>query len=74
MGESPRGRQESGRRPRAEKGGEHSHRNDDRRRHAARGAETSSGGWQVASAGDVQVGGALRWERRWGAGENERGL
>ena len=45
-----------------------------RRRHAPRGAETSGGGRRVAGAGDVQVGGDLRRERMWGAGENERGL
>ena len=28
----------------------------------------------MAGAGDVQVGGALHQERRWGAGANERAL
>ena len=28
----------------------------------------------MAGAGDVQVGGASHWERRWGAGVNERDL
>ena len=39
-------------------------------RHAARGTETSDGGWRVAGVGDVQVGGASHWERRWGEGAN----
>ena len=37
------------------------------------GAETRCGGWRVAGAGDVQVDGALRWERRWGVGSSDRG-
>ena len=44
-----------------------------RRRHAAQGAETSGGGLHVEGVGDVQVDGALFQERRWGAGERERG-
>ena len=47
--------------------------NGDRRRHAGRGAGTSGRGWQVAGAGDAQVGGVFHQERRWGAGEM-RGL
>ena len=48
--------------------------NGDRRRHAARGAYTSGGGWQVAGAGNVQVGGTSRKERMWKSGTNrERG-
>ena len=43
--------------------------NGGRRRHAARGIETSYGGWWVAGVGDVQVGGAYHWERRWVEGE-----
>ena len=42
----------------------------DRYRHTAQGAETSGGGWWVSGAGDVQVGGAVIQESRWGAGAN----
>ena len=45
--------------------------NDSRCRHAARDADTSGGGWRLAGASDVQVGGALRRERKWGAGVTE---
>ena len=38
-------------------------------RHALRGTGTSDRGWQVAGAGDAQLGGASHRERRWGAGE-----
>ena len=44
--------------------------NGDRRRHLSWGADMISGGWRVAGEGDIQVGGALRQERRWGAVEN----
>ena len=40
------------------------------RRHAARGAHMSSGGWCVAGVRHIQVGGASRWERSWGTGAN----
>ena len=36
-------------------------------------AETRDIGWRVVGVGDVQVDGALFRERRWGAGERERG-
>ena len=42
--------------------------NGGRRRHAVQGAETSCGGLQVVVAGDVQVGGSSRQERKWGKG------
>ena len=48
--------------------------NGGRRRHVAQGAGTSSGGWQMASAGDVQVGDASHQKLRWGAGVNKRAL
>ena len=44
--------------------------NGGRRRYAVQCADTSKGGWRVAGAGDVQVGGALYRERSWGAGTN----
>ena len=47
-------------------------RNGSRHRHAVQGAGMSGRGWRVVGAGDVQVGGALHWERRRGAGEIER--
>ena len=47
--------------------------NGGRRRHTERGAGTSGGGWRVAGAGDVQVGGVSHQERRWGAGEEREG-
>ena len=34
--------------------------------------ETSGGGWQVVSVGDVQVEGVPLRERRWGDGSTER--
>ena len=34
------------------------------------GRALEAGGGRAAGAGDVQVGGASHWERRWGAGEN----
>ena len=37
-----------------------------------RGAQTSVGGWGVAGAGGIKVGGASLQERRWGAVANER--
>ena len=73
-GEPPRGQQGSVRSPRLAKGEDHSHRNCSRRRHTARGAKTSGGGEQVTGAGNVQVSGASRRERRWVEGKNERGL
>ena len=48
------------------------HGNGVRRRHAARGAGTSGGGWWGGGDDNDQVGGALQWERRWGAGETRR--
>ena len=42
-------------------------------RHAALGAETSSGGWWLVGAGNVQVDDASCRERRWGAVAKERG-
>ena len=45
--------------------------NGSRRRHMMQGSGTSSGGWRVAGAVDVQVDGALLWERRWLSGENQ---
>ena len=41
-----------------------------RLRYMAWGVDTSGRGWRVAGAGDIQVVGALRRERRWGAGAN----
>ena len=41
--------------------------NGGRCRHAAWGAYMSDGGWLVAGAGNFQVGGSSRQERRWGA-------
>ena len=38
------------------------------------GWQVAGGRWQVAGMGDVQVGGALQWERRWGAGEKREGF
>ena len=46
--------------------------NSKRRRHAAWGAETSSGGWRVTGVGNVQVDGVPRQERRWGVRVLER--
>ena len=43
-----------------------------RRRHAARGSDTSDGGWRLVRANDVHVDGVLRQERRWGAVSIER--
>ena len=54
MGKHPRGQQGTGRRPRSTNGGAHSHRNSGKHRNAARGAETSRGGWRVQ--------GTSRWE------------
>ena len=53
-------------------GGENGRGHSSRRRHAARGAETSGGSWQVEGVGDVQVYGAPRCERGWRAGVTER--
>ena len=73
-GEPPRVQQGPGCRPRTTKGGANRHGNGSRRRHAARGAGTSGGGWRAAGAGDVNVlvCVASHQERRWGAGEIER--
>ena len=48
--------------------------NGGRCRHVAQGAGAISGGWRVAGACDVQVGGALHLERRWGVGEKLEGF
>ena len=69
--EPPRGQQGPRYRPRATKGGANRHRNGSRHRHAARGTGARRGGWQAAGVGDVQVGGASHWERRWGAGARD---
>ena len=69
---TPRGQQGPGCTAKAAKWGRTDTGNGDRRRHAARGAETSGGGWRVAGVGNVQVEGVPRWERRWGAGVTER--
>ena len=53
-------------------GGEKVSGKDTRRRHAARGAETSGGRWQVTGVGDIHVDDAPHQERRWGAGVKER--
>ena len=45
---------------------------DDRCRHAARGAEASGRGLQVAVVGNIQVDNAPRRERSWGAVAVER--
>ena len=45
-------------------GGAHSQRNGSRHRHDTKGVETSGGDWWVAVAGNVQVGGYLRRERK----------
>ena len=44
-----------------------------RGRHAVQVTDTINRGWRVVGVGDVQVDGALFQERRWGAGERERG-
>ena len=44
-----------------------------RGRHAVQVAETRDRGWRVVGVGGVQVDGALFRERRWVAGERERG-
>ena len=49
-------------------GGEYGHINIRRLKHAVHGAETSGGIWKVVDVGNVQVGGAPHWERRWGVG------
>ena len=46
--------------------------NGGRRRHAARGADASGGGWRVAGVGNVQVDGAPHRGRRWVEGATER--
>ena len=69
-GKPPRGQHGPGCRPRAEKWGVNLHGKASRHRHVTQGAGTSGGGWRAAGAGNVQVGGALHRERRWGAGEN----
>ena len=46
--------------------------NGGRHRHATQGTETTSGGWWVAGAGDVQVGGASLQERNRVAGATQR--
>ena len=66
-GINPRGKQGPGCRPREATRGENGDRNGSRRMQAAWGAETSGVIWPVAGAGNFQVDGALRWERRWGA-------
>ena len=58
-GKSPRGIQGPGCRPRAANGECTFTGNGGRRRHTARGARSSSGGWQVKGVGYFQVGGAL---------------
>ena len=55
-------------RPRVEEGGRTDAVNTVRRRHMARGAETSGGGWRVVGVGYGQVENAQLRERRWGAG------
>ena len=40
--------------------------------HAERGAGTSDGGWRVAVAVDVQVGGSSHQDRMWVASANYR--
>ena len=40
--------------------------------HVAWGIEMIGGGWRVAGAGDFQVDGTSRWERRWVAGDTQR--
>ena len=57
-------------RPKVVKGGANWNGNGSKRRHEAQGVGTSGRGWQAAVADDIQVGGALHRERRWGAGEN----
>ena len=42
-------------------------------RNAARGVETSGGGWQGAGVGNVQVYNVPRQERRWGEGDKKIG-
>ena len=48
--------------------------NGGRCRHTTWGAGKSGGGWWMAGAGNVQVGGASHQERMWGAGEEQEGL
>ena len=46
--------------------------NRGRRRHTARGAETSGGGLRVAGVSNIQVDGVPLWEMRWGTVAMER--
>ena len=62
---NPRGKQGPGCRPRAATEGQTNTVYGGKCRHA-------EWGWQVAGMGDVQVEGALFWERRWGVGVTER--
>ena len=64
-GKPPRVQQGPGGRTRDSKGGEHSHRNGGRCRHAERGVETSGVGCWVAGVGNVHMGGDLHQERMW---------
>ena len=41
------------------------------RRHAAQGTEMGAGGWRVATAGKVRVGGASLQERMWVEGTTQ---
>ena len=68
------GQQGPGLMQRAAKGGAHSNGNGVIHRHTERGTDTSGGGWRVAGAGDTQVGGASRQDRRSGVGSIEREL
>ena len=69
MIKTPRVRQGPGCRPRASNRGRTYAVNGGRRRHMARVAETSGGGWWVTA---FQVDGAMRQERRWGEVCTER--
>ena len=69
-GQTPKGLTGTWAQAKVVKGGVTVTGNGSRLRQTAQGAETRSGGWQVAGAGDVQVDGAFRQESMWGACEN----
>ena len=67
-----RGQQEPGFRKRATKGVVHCHKKRRQMQGMRRGAQRRAAealGWRVARADDIQVGGALHWERKWVTGE-----
>ena len=56
------------------RGGAHSHGKWRKTQSFSAGRRDNLWRLMSGSAGDIQVGGALCRERRWGAGENNRGL